>query len=113
LRIDGGANASSGCVVFLFEDNDSGTSIDHRLVLPKKLGPHATKEYVLEKTGDSARYIRSKQNALLVYARLISALEGFGTNIVIPGAMVIDQIVPPTSQDPVIVPILLRMRSRY
>jgi hypothetical protein len=29
---------NSGCVIFLFEDNDSGISLDHRLVLPKKWG---------------------------------------------------------------------------
>ena len=94
-----------GAVVIVF---DSGRDEkDKRIVLPKPMGDRAAKDHVYEVVDDKARIIRSPVHSQLVYARDLHSLADFNQNVVIPGTLVIDHIISPTTATPTVVPIVL------
>lgn len=100
---------ASGAVVIVFESAESKREIpDHRIQMPKALKGRALRDQINEVVGERARIIRSPQSNRLVYAREVSSLEQFGTNQVIPGALVVDHFAKSEENQPQVVAFVLR-----
>lgn len=109
LEFDSNALPQEGAILYVFEAGDKDReSADRRFALPKKMSARAAHEHVLEAISEKARIIRSANNPQIAYARDLRSLGTFNRNLVIPGALVVDHFVSPTSAEPVIVPVVLQ-----
>lgn len=108
VDVDRAALPQQGAVIYLFEGgDDERAKADLRIELPKKTSNRAAKEKVLEEINSKARMFRSPSYPGIMYGRDLRSLSAFGQNMVIPGPSLIDYLVPPTTQEAWIVPIVL------
>jgi hypothetical protein len=109
VEIDKASLPQSDAVLLIFEggaENEAEAS-DRRIALPRKMGARAIREHVDEIVGEKARMIRSPEHPQVVYARKLRSLDPYGSNTVIPGAAVVDHIVPPGADKIKVVPVIL------
>lgn len=112
VDVDRSALPSEGAVIFLFEGGDDAREkADLRMESPKGTSYRASKERMLEEIATRARMFQAPAYPSIIYGRNQRSLAAYGQNIVIPGPSVIDHLVPPSTDQAWIIPLVLTDRD--